>query len=246
MKILVAVKDVIDPNVNIRVKPDHSDIEKENVKTTINPFDEVAVEEAVRLREGGIADEVIVVSIGNSTCKATILRALSMGADRAILVESSQNLRPLSIAKKLATIVKNENIKLAFLGKLAIDDDCNQTGQMLAGLLNWPQATFASNIIVAANNVLVQRETDIGKETIKVGMPAVITADLRLNEPRFVKLVEVLKAKKKPLAIIANSPATSSKLSTISITPSQLRRAGIIVKNEQDLVNKLRQQAVIK
>ena len=202
MKVLVAVKRVIDYNVKIRVKSDKSGVEIDNVKMSMNPFDEIAVEEAVRMKEKGIVDEIIVVSIGNQLTQETVRSALAMGADRGIIINTESALEPLAVAKLLSKIATKENIDIAILGKQAIDDDFNQTGQMLAGLLDWPQATFASAINKKENSLHVTREVDGGLQTIEVNIPAVITTDLRLNEPRYASLPNIMKAKSKAIEII--------------------------------------------
>ncbi len=199
MKVLVAIKRVIDYNVKIRVKADQTGVEKDNVKMSMNPFDEIAVEEGIRLKEQNIADEVVVISIGTDSVKDTIRSALAMGADRGIMVRSDKNLEPLSVAKVLAYFVNKEQFDLTILGKQAIDDDFNQTGQMLAGILDFPQATFASKICKENESLLVTREIDGGLETIKVNLPCIVTTDLRLNEPRYASLPNIMKAKNKPL-----------------------------------------------
>src|SRR3954467_833886 len=202
MKVLVPVKRVIDYNVKIRVKADGSGVETANVKMSMNPFDEIAVEEAVRLKEAGAATEVIVVSLGVQACQETLRTALAMGADRGILVQTDAELQPLAVAKALKALVDKEEPQLVILGKQAIDDDCNQTGQMLAALLGWPQGTFASKVVVADGKATVSREVDGGAETLSLKLPAVITTDLRLNEPRYVTLPNIMKAKKKPLEVV--------------------------------------------
>ncbi|HRF44931.1 MAG TPA: electron transfer flavoprotein subunit beta/FixA family protein, partial [Candidatus Competibacteraceae bacterium] len=202
MKILVAVKRVVDYNVKVRAKADGSGVETANVKMSMNPFDEIAVEEAVRLQEAGKAKELIAVSLGISSCQDTIRTALAMGADRGILVETGVELQPLAVAKLLKAIVEKEKPDMVILGKQAIDDDANQTGQMLAALLGWPQGTFASKVEVGEGTVNVTREVDGGLETVALKLPAVVTTDLRLNEPRFVKLPNIMKAKKKPLDVL--------------------------------------------
>jgi len=199
MKVLVPVKRVIDYNVKVRVRPDGSGVETANVKMSMNPFDEIAIEEAVRLREKGVATEVVAVSCGLATCQETLRTALALGADRAILVETDVELQPLAVAKLLQAIVAKEAPKLVILGKQAIDDDANQTGQMLAALLDWPQATFASKIDIAGEAATVKREVDGGLETLELKLPGIITTDLRLNEPRYATLPNIMKAKKKPL-----------------------------------------------
>src|SRR6266853_301752 len=201
MKILVAVKRVVDFNVKVRVKADGSGVETANVKMSMNPFDEIAVEEAIRLKEAGTATEIVAVSCGMQACQETLRTALALGADRAILVETEVELQPLAVAKLLFAIAQKENPQLVILGKQAIDDDCNQTGQMLAALLGWPQATFASKLVIEGDAALVTREVDGGLETLKLKLPLVVTTDLRLNEPRYPSLPNIMKAKKKPLEI---------------------------------------------
>src|SRR5580692_6761652 len=202
MKILVPVKRVVDYNVKVRVKSDGTGVDIANVKMSMNPFDEIAVEEAVRLREAGVATEVIAVSAGVTQCQETLRTALAIGADRAILIESGEDLQPLAVAKLLKQIVQKEQPQLVILGKQAIDDDANQTGKMLAALLDWPQGTFASKLDIAARKVTVTREIDGGLETLELPLPAVITTDLRLNEPRYTTLPNIIKAKKRPLDIL--------------------------------------------
>src|SRR2546422_9852024 len=199
MKILVAVKRVVDFNVKVRVRADGSGVETANVKMSMNPFDEIAVEEAIRLKEAGTATEIVVVSCGAQACQETLRTALALGADRAILVETDVELQPLAVAKLLRAIVQRESPQLVIMGKQAIDDDANQTGQMLAGLLGWPQATFVSSVELGAEHVTAIREVDVGLETVEARLPAVITTDLRLNEPRYATLPNIMKAKKKPL-----------------------------------------------
>ena len=199
MKILVAVKRVVDYNVKVRVKTDKTGVELANVKMSMNPFDEIAVEEAIRLREAGIASEVVAISMGEAKCTETIRTAMAMGADRGIHVLTDAELQPLSVAKLLIALAKKENPDLVILGKQAIDDDCSQTGQMVAAMLNWPQGTFASKVAIAEKNVHVTREIDGGLETLELALPAVITTDLRLNEPRYASLPNIMKAKKKPI-----------------------------------------------
>src|SRR3989449_9856234 len=199
MKVLVPVKRVVDFNVKVRVKADGSGVETANVKMSMNPFDEIAVEEAIRLKEAGTATEIVVVSCGAQACQETLRTALALGADRAILVETDVELQPLAVAKLLRAIVQRESPQLVIMGKQAIDDDANQTGQMLAGLLGWPQATFVSSVELGAEHVTAIREVDVGLETVEARLPAVITTDLRLNEPRYATLPNIMKAKKKPL-----------------------------------------------
>jgi electron transfer flavoprotein beta subunit len=202
MKVLVPVKRVVDFNVKVRVKPDGSGVDLANVKMSMNPFDEIAVEEAVRLKERGIATEIVAISCGVTACQETLRTALALGADRAILVESTADLQPLAVAKLIAAIAKKESPQLVLLGKQAIDDDANQVGQMVAALLDWPQATFASKLDIADGKASVKREVDGGLETVEIGLPAVVTTDLRLNEPRYATLPNIMKAKKKPLETV--------------------------------------------
>ena len=248
MKILVPVKRVVDFNVKVRVKSDQSGVELANVKMSMNPFDEIAVEEALRLREAGKASEVIVVSAGPAACQETLRTALAMGADRAILVEADAELQPLAVAKLLAAVVKKEAAGLAILGKQAIDDDANQTGQMLAALLDWPQATFASKVELEASSAKVTREIDGGLETVEVKLPAVITTDLRLNTPRYATLPNIMKAKKKPLDTV--KPADlgvdiAPRLKALKVAEPGKRKAGVMVKDVADLVNKLKNEAKV-
>jgi electron transfer flavoprotein beta subunit len=248
MKILVSVKRVVDYNVKVRVKSDGSGVETANVKMSMNPFDEIAVEEAVRLREAGVATEIVAVSCGASACQETLRTALAIGADRAILVESDAALEPLAVAKLLAAIARKENPQLAILGKQAIDDDANQTGQMLAALLGWPQATFASKVLIAGGRAEVTREVDGGLETLSVALPAVVTTDLRLNEPRYVTLPNIMKAKKKPLEVLR--PETlgvdvGSRLKTLRVVEPPKRKAGVKVPDVKTLVDKLRNEAKV-
>ena len=199
MKVLVAVKRVVDYNVKVRVKPDGSGVDTANVKMSMNPFDEIAIEEAVRLKEKGVVTEIVAVSCGLAACQETLRTALALGADRAILVETAVDLQPLAVAKLLQAVVTKEQPKLVILGKQAIDDDANQTGQMLAALLNWPQGTYISKLDIAGDRATVKREVDGGLETIEIGLPAIVTTDLRLNEPRYATLPNIMKAKKKPM-----------------------------------------------
>lgn len=248
LKILVAVKRVIDYNVHIRIKADHSGVEAENVKMAINPFDEIAVEEALRLKEAGIAEEIIVVSMGTSACQETLRTALAMGADRAILIQTEQTLQPLAVAKLLEHLAKKEKPDLIFLGKQAIDDDCNQTGQMLAGLLNWPQATFASKIIIENNEVTVTREIDGGLETVRMPLPAIITTDLRLNEPRYISLPNIMKSKQKKLdVLLAEELAVDiePRLTILKVESPPARKAGVRVNSVAELLDKLRHEAKV-
>jgi electron transfer flavoprotein beta subunit len=248
MKILVSVKRVVDFNVKVRVKPDGTGVETANVKMSMNPFDEIAVEEAVRLKEAGAATEIVVVSCGPQACQETLRTALAIGADRAILVESNEELQPLAVSKLLKAIVQKENPKLVILGKQAIDDDCNQTGQMLAALLNWPQATFASKVKIEGEKAQVTREVDGGLETIGIKLPAIVTTDLRLNEPRYVTLPNIMKAKKKTLETQkpdALGVDVSPRLSTLKVVEPAKRKAGVKVADAKALVEKLRNEAKV-
>ena len=248
MRILVPVKRVIDYNVKIRVKPDGSGVDFANVKMSMNPFDEIAVEEAIRLKEKGIATEVVVVSIGAKPVEETLRTALAVGADRAIIVPVDSRIEPLMAAKLLAAVAKKEDVQLIITGKQAIDDDANQTGQMLATLLGWPQATCASKIEIAGNEAIVTREVDAGLMTIGVTLPAVITTDLRLNEPRYAKLPDIMKARAKPLATL--TPADlgvelSTRTTIIKIEEPVKRKGGGKVKDVAELVDKLRNVAKV-
>ena len=248
MKIIVGVKRVLDYNVKARVKADKSGIELANVKMSMNPFDEIAVEESLRIKEAGNADEVIAVSIGPSQSQETIRTALAMGADRGILLETDELLEPLAIAKLFKHIVEKEQPGLVILGKQAIDDDANQTGQMLSVLTGMPQATFASKVELDGDSLKVTREVDAGLESIKVAMPAIVTTDLRLNEPRYAKLPNIMKAKKKPLEItpVAETGVdVSSGLSVVEVNEPPEREAGIIVNSVAELVEKLRNEAKV-
>lgn len=249
MKILVGVKRVIDYNVQVRAKADGSAVELENVKMAINPFDEVAVEAAVRLKEAGLATEIIVVSIGPEKAQETLRQALAMGADRAILVPHAGTTEPLSVAKTFKALAEQEGAGLVMLGKQAIDDDCNQTGQMLAALLGWPQGTFASSLTVSGEQIEVTREVDGGLETVALQLPAVITADLRLHEPRFASLPAIMKAKKKPLdSISAESLGVdlTPRLELLGVVEPPVRTTGsVLVANAAELVEKLKHDAAI-
>ena len=248
MKVLVPVKRVVDYNVKVRVKADGSGVETANVKMSMNPFDEIAVEEAVRLKEAGVVKEIVVVSCGTAASQETLRTALALGADRAILVESDAELQPLAVAKLLKAVVQKENPNFAILGKQAIDDDCNQTGQMLAALLGWSQATFASKVKIADGRAEVTREVDGGLETISVKLPAVITSDLRLNEPRYVTLPNIMKAKKKPLEMLkpdALGVDVSPRLVTLKVEEPPKRKAGVKVPDAKALVEKLRNEAKV-
>ena len=248
MKILVPVKRVVDYNVKVRVKSDGTGVDLANVKMSMNPFDEIAVEEAVRLREKGVVTEIIVVSCGVSQCQETLRTAMAIGADRAILVETNEELQPLAVAKLLKALVDKEQAQLVVLGKQAIDDDCNQTGQMLAGLLDWGQATFASKVEIADGKATVTREVDGGLETVSIALPAVVTADLRLNEPRYVTLPNIMKAKKKPFEIIkpdALGVDVTPRIKTLKVTEPPKRSAGIKVPDVATLVAKLKNEAKV-
>ena len=248
MKVLVPVKRVVDYNVKVRVKADGSGVETANVKMSMNPFDEIAVEEAVRLKEAGVVKEILVVSCGTAASQETLRTALALGADRAILVESDAELQPLAVAKLLKAVVEKEKPDFAILGKQAIDDDCNQTGQMLSALLGWSQATFASKVKIADGKAEVTREVDGGLETIAIKLPAVITADLRLNEPRYVTLPNIMKAKKKPLETLkpdALGVDVSPRLSTLKVEEPPKRKAGVKVADAKALVEKLRNEAKV-
>ncbi|SCK16788.1 electron transfer flavoprotein subunit beta/FixA family protein [Vogesella sp. LIG4] len=248
MKALVAVKRVVDYNVKVRVKADGTDVDVANVKFSMNPFDEIAVEEAVRLKEAGKVTEIVVVSMGVKQCEETLRTALAMGADRAILVETDAELQPLAVAKLLKAVADKEQPQLLIVGKQAIDDDANQTGQMTAALLGWAQGTFASKVDVAAETVDVTREVDGGLETVKLRLPAVVTTDLRLNEPRYVKLPNIMAAKKKPLD--KTTPAelgvdAAPRLKTLKVAEPAKRSAGIKVANAAELVAKLKNEAKV-
>jgi electron transfer flavoprotein beta subunit len=248
MKILVAVKRVVDFNVKVRVKADNTGVETANVKMSMNPFDEIAVEAAVRLKEAGAATEIVVVSCGAQACQETLRTALAIGADRAILVETNEELQPLAVAKLLQAIARKESPQLVILGKQAIDDDSNQTGQMLAALLGWPQATFASKIELTPPGAKVTREVDGGLETLSIKLPAVITTDLRLNEPRYVTLPNIMKAKKKTLETLkpdALGVDVSPRLQTLKVVEPAKRKAGIKVADAKALVDKLRNDAKV-
>jgi electron transfer flavoprotein beta subunit len=248
MKVLVAVKRVVDYNVKIRVKADQSGVELANVKMSMNPFDEIAIEEAVKLKEAGVVTEIVAVSLGVAQCQETLRTALAMGADRAILVESSAELQPLAVAKLLKAVAEKEQPQLVILGKQAIDDDSNQTGQMLAALLNWPQATFASKLTISGGQAEVTREIDGGLETISVKLPAVVTADLRLNTPRYATLPNIMKAKKKPLETLtpeALGVDVKPRLKTLKVAEPGKRKGGVIVPDVATLVDKLKNEAKV-
>ena len=248
MKAIVAVKRVVDYNVKVRVKADGTGVETANVKMSMNPFDEIAVEEAIKLKEAGVVTEIIAVSMGLIACQETLRTALAMGADRAILVETDVELQPLAVAKLLKALVDKEQPQLVILGKQAIDDDANQTGQMLAALMNRPQATFASKVVITDGNAQVTREVDGGLETISVPLPAVITSDLRLNTPRYATLPNIMKAKKKPMDIIkpdALGVDVTPRLKTLKVAEPPKRKGGVIVPDVKTLVGKLRNEAKV-
>ncbi len=248
MKILVPVKRVVDYNVKVRVQSDGSGVDIANVKMSMNPFDEIAVEEAVRLKEKGAATEIVAVSCGVSQCQETLRTAMAIGADRGILVETNEELQPLAVAKLLKALIDNEQPGLVILGKQAIDDDCNQTGQMLAALAGLPQATFASKVELASDKAAVTREVDGGLETLSLTLPAVITADLRLNEPRYVTLPNIMKAKKKPLDTIKPEDLgvqVAPRLKTLKVTEPAKRGAGVKVADVAALVEKLKNEAKV-
>ena len=248
MKILVAVKRVLDYNVKARVKADKSGIELANVKMSMNPFDEIAVEEALRIKEAGNADEVVVVSLGVSQCQETIRTALAMGADRGILIETDEELQPLAVAKLLKHVAEKEEPGLVIVGKQAIDDDCNQTGQMLSAMTGWSQATFASKVELDGDTAKVTREVDSGLESISITLPAVLSTDLRLNEPRYAKLPNIMKAKKKPLEIIPladTGVSVATGLKVVEVNEPEQRQAGVIVGNVAELVDKLKNEAKV-
>lgn len=248
MKVLVPVKRVVDFNVKVRVKADQSGVDIANVKMSMNPFDEIAVEEATRLKENGAVSELVAVSCGPVQCQETLRTAMAIGADRGILVQSDAELQPLAVAKLLAAVVGRENPRLVILGKQAIDDDANQTGQMLAALLDWPQATFASKVEVQGERVQVTREVDGGLETISLALPAVITSDLRLNEPRYVTLPNIMKAKKKQLDTLTPDELgvdVTPRLKTLKVSEPPARAAGIMVPDVASLVDKLKNEAKV-
>ena len=248
MKILVAVKRVVDYNVKVRVKSDNTGVDIANVKMSMNPFDEIAVEEAVRLKEAGVATEVIAVSAGVTQCQETLRTAMAIGADRGILVETEAELQPLAVAKLLKALVDKEQPQLIILGKQAIDDDSNQTGQMLAALLGLPQATFASKVTVADGKVSVTREVDGGLETIALSLPAVVTTDLRLNEPRYVTLPNIMKAKKKQLDTVKPEDLgvdVAPRIKTVTVVEPAKRGAGVLVPDVKTLVEKLKNEAKV-
>ncbi len=248
MKVLVPVKRVIDANIKVRVKADNSGVETANVKMAMNPFCEIAVEEAVRMKEAGTAEEVIAVAVGASSSQETLRTALAMGADRGILIETDETLEPLAVAKLLKAVVNNEGPGIVIMGKQAIDGDNNQTGQMLSALLGWSQGTFVSNVDGSGDTINVTREVDAGLQTVTLKMPAIVTVDLRLNEPRYASLPNIMKAKKKPLD--TTTPAElgvdiSPRVNVISVNDPPAREAGVIVANVGELIDKLRNEAKV-
>ena len=248
MKVLVPVKRVVDYNVKVRVKSDGTGVDIANVKMSMNPFDEIAVEEAMRLKEKGVATEVVAVSCGVAQCQETLRTAMAIGADRAILVETAEELQPLAVAKLLKALVDKEQPGLVIVGKQAIDDDCNQTGQMLAALAGLPQAAFASKVEIADGKATVTREVDGGLERLLLGLPAVVTTDLRLNEPRYVKLPDIMKAKKKPLDTLAVADLgvdVASQFKTLKYEPPSARSKGVMVKDVSELVAALKQKGLV-
>lgn len=248
MKALVAVKRVVDYNVKVRVKADGSDVDIGNVKMSMNPFDEIAVEEAVRLKEAGKISEIVAVSLGEKKCEDTLRTALAMGADRAVHIETDAKLEPLAVAKLLKAVADKENPQILLLGKQAIDDDANQTAQMLAALLSAPQGTFASNVELTENEALVTREIDGGQETVALTLPAVISADLRLNEPRFVKLPNIMAAKKKPLEKLSPQDLgvdVSARVKVVRVAEPKARQAGVKLASVAELVDKLKNEAKV-
>jgi electron transfer flavoprotein beta subunit len=248
MKVLVSVKRVVDYNVKVRVKSDGTGVETANVKMSMNPFDEIAVEEAVRLKEAGVVTEIVAVSCGVQACQETLRTALAIGADRAILVECGDELQPLAVAKLLKAVCQKESPQLVILGKQAIDDDSNQTGQMLSALMGWSQATFASKVKIADGKAQVTREVDGGLETISIKLPAIVTTDLRLNEPRYVTLPNIMKAKKKTLETLkpdALGVDVAPRLQTLKVAEPPKRKAGVKVPDPKALVDKLRNEAKV-
>ena len=248
LKVLVPVKRVVDYNVKVRVKSDKSGVELDNVKMSMNPFDEIAVEEALRIKEKGIATEVIAISIGPTQVQETIRNALAMGADSGIFIEATNNLEPLNIAKIISSVAKKESIDLMILGKQAIDDDMNATGQMIAALLGWPQATFASKVEISDKKAVVSREVDGGIENIEVALPAVISTDLRLNEPRYASLPNIMKAKKKPINQIQVDELNlkiEQRLDILKVEEPTKRQSGIMLKTVEELVDKLKNEAKV-
>ena len=248
MKVLVAVKRVVDPNIKVRVKADGTGVETANIKMAMNPFCEIAVEQAVRMKEAGTVTEIVAVSIGVAQCQETLRTALAMGADRAILVETAVEVQPLAVAKVLKAIVAKEQPRLVILGKQAVDDDCNQSGQMLAALLGWPQSAFTSKIAISGDQAEVTREIDGGLEKLTLKLPLVMTTDLRLNEPRYVTLPNIMKAKKKPLEVIkpeALGVDVAPRLATLKVEEPPKRGAGVKVADVAELINKLKNEAKV-
>ncbi|HZU77980.1 MAG TPA: electron transfer flavoprotein subunit beta/FixA family protein [Dehalococcoidia bacterium] len=248
MKVLVSVKRVVDYNVRIQVKPDGSGVMTEGVKMSMNPFDEIAMEEAVRLREKGKVTEIVAVTVGGAKCEETLRTALAFGADRAVHVKEEGEVQPLTVAKALAAVFKKEDARLFLLGKQAIDDDANQTGQMVAGLLELPQATFASRIELDGTRAKVTREVDAGLETLEVDLPAVVTTDLRLNEPRYLKLPDIMKAKKKPIEAVTLAElgvTPGAALKTLKTAPPPKRSKGVMVKTVDELVSALKAKGLV-
>jgi len=248
MKVLVATKRVVDSNVRVRVKADGSGVELANVKMSINPFDEIALEEAVRLREAGVATEVIAVSCGAAACRETLRTALALGADRGILIESDAELQPLAVAKLIRVLAQKEKVELIILGKQAIDDDSNQVAQLVAGLLGWPQATFASKLGISAGKATVTREIDGGLETLELNLPAVVSADLRLNTPRYATLPNIIKAKKKPLETMSPEALgvdVAPRLKLLKMTDPPKRQAGTKLASAAELVDRLKNEAKV-
>ncbi len=248
MKLMVTVKRVVDYNVKVRVKDDHSGIETANVKMSMNPFCEIAVEEAVRLKEKGVATEVVVVSIGPAQCQETLRTALALGADRAVLVKTDEEIQPLAVAKLLKGVVDKESPDMVIMGKQSIDGDNNQSGQMLAALLDWPQGTFASEVSVADGKAQVTREIDGGLETVALELPAIVTTDLRLNEPRFASLPNIMKAKRKPLEELSTDDLgvdIAARVKTLKVEPPASREAGVKVESVAELVDKLKNEAKV-
>ena len=248
MKVLVAVKRVLDYNIKVRVKSDGSGVDITNLKMSMNPFDEIACEEAVRLKVAGVASEVIAVSCGPAACQETLRTAMAIGADRAVLLETSEALEPLAVAKLMRHVAQKEGVTLAIFGKQAIDDDAGQTGQMFAALMGWPQATFASKVQAADGGLAVTREIDGGLETLQLALPAVVTADLRLNEPRFITLPSIMKAKKKPMEVVKADTLDidiAPRLKTQKVTEPATRKAGVQVADVAELVKKLKEEAKV-
>ena len=248
MKVLVAVKRVVDYKVQIRVKSDNSGVETQNVKMSVNPPDENAIEEAVKLKEQGIATETVAISIGDDKCQDVLRTSMAMGIDRSLLIKSSNSLEPLAVAKTMKKIIEKENPDLVLMGKQAIDDDSNQTGQILSALMNWPQGCFISNLKIEGQKVFISREIDEGIENLETTLPAVLTCDLRLNTPRFASLPNIMKAKKKPLEIIEIESLgidTDAKIKILKVVEPPKRKAGVMVKDVKELVQKLKNEAKV-